>query len=93
MQCKRSSLNNDSISQAKWYSWGGLLTTRTKLVNNFDLLTITPGIRIKSLGDDQVRTMSPKEAIANGSNYLVIGRPTTSSANIAKALEEIMTQS
>ena len=33
--------------------------------NNSDLLTITPGIRMKSLGDDQTRTMSPKEAIDN----------------------------
>ena len=57
--------------------------------NNSDLLTITPGIRIKSLGDDQVRTMSPKEAIANGSNYLVIGRPITSSNNIKNSLQEI----
>tara|TARA_B100002019_G_scaffold259898_1_gene245588 strand:+ start:295 stop:963 length:669 start_codon:yes stop_codon:yes gene_type:complete len=57
--------------------------------NNSDLLTITPGIRIKSLGDDQTRIMTPKEAIDNGSNYLVIGRPITSSTNIKKSLQEI----
>jgi len=57
--------------------------------NNSDLLTITPGIRMKSLGDDQTRTMSPKEAIDNGSNFLVIGRPITMSANIKDSLQEI----
>ena len=57
--------------------------------NNSDLLTITPGIRIQSLEDDQTRTMSPKEAIDNGSNFLVIGRPITSSTNISNSLQEI----
>ena len=57
--------------------------------NNSDLLTITPGIRIKNLGDDQSRTMSPKEAIGNGANFLVIGRPITSSTDIKNSLQEI----
>jgi orotidine-5'-phosphate decarboxylase len=57
--------------------------------NNSDLLTITPGIRMKSLGDDQARTMSPKEAIDNGSNFLVIGRPITASTSIKNSLQEI----
>ena len=57
--------------------------------NNSNLLTITPGIRMKSLGDDQARTMSPREAIDNGSNFLVIGRPITASRNIKNSLQEI----
>ena len=57
--------------------------------NNSDLLAITPGIRINSLEDDQTRTMSPKEAIENGSNFLVIGRPITASTNIKNSLQEI----
>ena len=44
---------------------------------------------MKSLGDDQIRTMSPKEAIDNGSNFLVIGRPITASTDIIKSLQEI----
>ena len=57
--------------------------------NNSNLLTITPGIRMKSLGDDQARTMSLREAIDNGSNFLVIGRPITASTNIKNSLQEI----
>ena len=53
------------------------------------LLSITPGIRINSLGDDQKRVMTPKEAIHLGADYLVIGRPITESDNIGKSLEEI----
>ena len=53
------------------------------------LLSITPGIRINSLDDDQKRVMTPKEAIDLGADYLVIGRPITASDNIRKSLEEI----
>lgn len=38
---------------------------------------ITPGIRPSASSDDQKRTMSPKDAIAAGADYLVIGRPIT----------------
>ena len=57
--------------------------------NNSNLLTITPGIRLKSLDDDQTRVMTPKEAIDNGSDFLVIGRPITASSNIKDSLKEI----
>jgi orotidine-5'-phosphate decarboxylase len=53
------------------------------------LLSITPGIRLRDSDDDQSRVMTPKEAIDLGANYLVIGRPITSSANIKEALKEI----
>lgn len=57
--------------------------------NNSNLLTITPGIRLKSLGDDQSRVMTPKEAIDNGSDFLVVGRPITASNNIKNSLKGI----
>tara|TARA_B100000212_G_scaffold311051_2_gene262498 strand:+ start:720 stop:1382 length:663 start_codon:yes stop_codon:yes gene_type:complete len=53
------------------------------------LLSITPGIRLKDLNDDQKRVMTPKEATDLGSDFLVIGRPITSSSNINKSLNEI----
>ena len=57
---------------------------------NSNLLTITPGIRLlHSNDDDQTRTMTPQEAVNNGSDYLVIGRPITASDNISQALIEI----
>ncbi len=42
-------------------------------------IIITPGVRpTGSQGsDDQVRTMTPSQAIASGANYVVIGRPIT----------------
>ena len=56
------------------------------------LLIITPGIRplsYKAVGDDQERTMTPKEAIEAGANYLVIGRPITQSKNPLEELKSI----
>ena len=53
-----------------------------------DFLTITPGIRsINSSKDDQSRVLSAKQAINEGSDYLVIGRPITQSVNPLKSLE------
>ena len=52
---------------------------------------ITPGVRpLSEVGsDDQKRTMTPKDAIAQGANYVVIGRPITSAwVNGAQALRE-----
>jgi len=41
-----------------------------------DFIIVTPGIRLQQAeGDDQKRSATPKEAIQNGSNYLVVGRP------------------
>ena len=42
-------------------------------------IIITPGVRPLSEqgGDDQIRTMSPADAIAAGANFVVIGRPIT----------------
>ena len=56
------------------------------------LLIITPGIRPVNFdisNDDQSRTMTPKEAIKAGADYLVIGRPITQSKNPLKILKSI----
>jgi orotidine-5'-phosphate decarboxylase len=50
-------------------------------------IKITPGIRDITIEDDQVRTMSAKEAIERGSTFLVIGRPITQAEDIAQALQ------
>jgi orotidine-5'-phosphate decarboxylase len=55
---------------------------------NFKL--ITPGIRlVGSVTDDQKRVVTPPDAIALGSDYLVIGRPITQSLNPMVTLQEI----
>ena len=53
------------------------------------LLSITPGIRLENLNDDQKRVMSPKQALELGANYIVIGRPITSSTDIKKSFNQI----
>ena len=50
---------------------------------------ITPGIRFNSSADDQKRTLSPKKAYENGSDWLVIGRPITR-GNIANNLKNLI---
>lgn len=47
-----------------------------------EFVLVTPGIRpAGSSQDDQSRIMTPEQALANGSHYLVIGRPITQSAD------------
>jgi orotidine-5'-phosphate decarboxylase len=53
------------------------------------LLSITPGIRLKNSNDDQKRVMTPIEALDLGTDFLVIGRPVTTSEDIKKSFEEI----
>jgi orotidine-5'-phosphate decarboxylase len=61
---------------------------REELGEAFQL--ITPGIRpAGSDRGDQHRTMTPAEALAAGSHYLVIGRPVTAAADPMQALREI----
>ena len=47
---------------------------------------ITPGIRFNSKTNDQKRTLTPKQAFKNGSDWLVIGRPITK-GNIKKNID------
>jgi orotidine-5'-phosphate decarboxylase len=43
-----------------------------------DFLIVTPGVRpVWAAAGDQKRVMTPKDAITNGANYVVIGRPIT----------------
>ena len=55
-----------------------------------DFLLITPGVRPASASlDDQTRVMTPADAIAAGSSYLVVGRPITGAADPLAALRAI----
>ena len=52
---------------------------------------VTPGIRTGAeKPDDQARTLTPKEAIVAGANWLVIGRPIYAADNPRAAAEKIL---
>jgi len=55
-----------------------------------DFLTVVPGIRPQTSGSqDQKRIMTPKEAVKNGADILIIGRPLTRSKDPISAAKEI----
>jgi orotidine-5'-phosphate decarboxylase len=54
-------------------------------------LIVTPGIRMpSSKPDDQKRTLTPKEAVAAGADYLVIGRPIKEAKDPLEAVQKIV---
>jgi len=54
-------------------------------------LIITPGIRVPSdKKDDQKRTLTPREAISAGADYLVIGRPIREAKDPVEAVQKII---
>ena len=65
--------------------------TRIKAACGADFKTVTPGIRpAGSEKGDQSRVMTPREAFARGTDYIVVGRPITAAPNPRAALESIL---
>ena len=57
-----------------------------------DFITVTPGIRptwAAGEKDDQRRVTTPAQAVNNGSDYLVIGRPIRDAADTREAAERV----
>ena len=64
--------------------------TALKSLLGQDFKLVTPGIRpVGSDAGDQHRVMTPPQAIAAGSDYLVIGRPITKAADPLATLQAI----
>ena len=60
---------------------------------NPDLLRVTPGVRPRGAGaHDQARTLTPGQALAQGADYLVIGRPVTQAHDPVAAIRDILEQ-
>ncbi|MEA3464964.1 MAG: orotidine-5'-phosphate decarboxylase [Thermodesulfobacteriota bacterium] len=56
-------------------------------------VVVTPGVRPASAQqDDQQRVMTPAQAIAAGSDYLVVGRPIAKAEDSVAAAQEIVAQ-
>ncbi len=56
-----------------------------------EFLTVSPGIRLThNLADDQTRIMTPKMAMQNQVDYMVIGRPITQATNPHEVLTNII---
>ena len=58
-----------------------------------EMILVVPGIRPKNISkgnkDDQKRTLTPKEAINLGADFLVIGRPIIESKNPLETIKKI----
>ncbi|MEP6956007.1 MAG: orotidine-5'-phosphate decarboxylase [Chthoniobacterales bacterium] len=58
-----------------------------------EMIIITPGVRPSwSDANDQKRFTTPRQAIANGADYLVIGRPITGHPHPREAVRKIVTE-
>jgi len=56
-----------------------------------EIVLVTPGVRPAwAAADDQKRFTTPSEAIKNGADYMVIGRPITASADPRAAVERVV---
>ena len=62
-----------------------------RLSNSRNKLIVTPGIRPKGTeSGDQKRVSTPIEAIVNGANHIVVGRPIVSAENKRLAAQKIL---
>lgn len=53
------------------------------------LFTVVPGVRPKSADDDQARVATPQKTVANGADYIVVGRPILNAPDRGAAVRKI----
>lgn len=69
----------------------GLEVQKVKKAASPRFLAVTPGIRpAGSSAHDQKRMVTPGEALKNGADYLVVGRPVTQAPDPKKAFRELI---
>jgi len=77
----------DLAVKAKQYGLNGVVCSGLEVVDiksacGPEFICLTPGIRPAVLsGDDQRRVVTPAQAVRNGSDFLVVGRPVTGAAS------------
>ena len=58
-----------------------------------DFIVVTPGIRLAGAGkDDQTRVVTPDQAIRDGADFIVVGRPITGAMDPPAACDEVLRQ-
>ncbi len=71
----------------------GLEVERIKAECGAEFICLTPGIRLENcVADDQRRVVTPAQAVANGSDFLVVGRPVTGADSPEKAALAILAE-
>ena len=78
-------------------NYGGIVCSPqdlSKINTPNSLLKLCPGIRpiFYNKSDDQSRTSTPKQAIDNGANLIIIGRPIIFSNDMVKTTELIFNE-
>ena len=69
----------------------GLEASKIREICGEDFVIVTPGVRPEwSAKNDQKRILTPKQAIMNGADYIVVGRPITQAKNKKEAAEKIL---
>ena len=64
-----------------------------RAVCDVDFKLIVPGIRPRGVKpNDQKRIMTPSEAIREGADFLVVGRPITQAADLSQAARDISSE-
>ncbi|MBI9078626.1 MAG: orotidine-5'-phosphate decarboxylase [Pseudodesulfovibrio sp.] len=77
----------DLAVKAKQYGLNGVVCSGLEVVDiksacGSEYICLTPGIRPATLsGDDQRRVVTPAQAVHNGSDFLVVGRPVTGASS------------
>ncbi len=85
-----SSAQEAAAIRAEIQNWK---TEPTKAASDNKFLIVTPGIRLQTdFSDDQKRVLTAGKAVANGADYLVVGRPILSASDKIAAVNKFLAE-